>query len=75
MPLDVELPHRLAERVLHEGHPALPASPHLGHPGEGAAVEVEVLLHEGSREVGRALVDEVPGQPVTPCLDRLLLQG
>lgn len=50
--LDVELADGLAEGLLDQTD-AASALAHLGHAGQGAAVEVEVLLDESRRQVGR----------------------
>ncbi len=70
VPGDVLPADRLAERTLDQTDPALPAGPQLGGAGEGAAVEVEVGLDEGTGEVRRRGADRAHGQERAPVLDR-----
>ncbi len=71
---DVLTPDRLTDRALDQGHATLPALPQLGRAAEGAAVEVEVRLHERRREVRRAGAHDAGGQPGAPVVDRDLLE-
>ena len=61
---DPRAAHGVAQVGLDEGQRALPAGAQLLRAGESAAVEVEVLLHEISREQGGARVDDRRAQPL-----------
>lgn len=74
MPGDIELTQGLAQRAVDQLNTALPALAWLRRAGEGAAVEVEVLLDELLREERRPRVEDLPGQPVLPRPDRHLGQ-
>ena len=63
VPLHVDLTQCLTQAGLHQADAALPAGPQLVCPLERAAVEVEVLLHEGRRQQGGPSVNDVPGGP------------
>ena len=75
VPRDVDLADRLAQHALHERDAALPAVAQFLGPGEGAAVEREVLLDDRRGQVRRARVDHAPRQPVAPGLLVLLRPG
>ena len=70
VPLHVDLTQCLTQAGLHQADAALPTGPQLVGPLERAAVEVEVLLHEGPRQQGGASMNGMPGGP-----DLEILQG
>ena len=66
---DEDLAQRFAQVAIHVAHAALPARLHLGDAAQVLAVEIEVGIHEGRREVGRLSVRQVPAQVGLPVGD------
>src|ERR1019366_8147948 len=53
---------RFPQKLVSGFRASLPSRLQFSHPAERLLVEVEVLLHEGLREMGRRAMQKLPGQ-------------